>query len=276
MKSTTQKLEDIKKFGLKLDFGETLEMAFANYKKIIWISGAVVLVLAIVCYALMFGVMISVFGLTSLADFTEFQQQGGNIGLLVFNLLIGIIMALVIAPLSAGILQMAHNAETFKEFSFATAFEHYKSEYVKDILLATFIVAFTTNVISFAAEMAFPTIDSEGMMNTGNTWVKFLVVVISLLASFLTFFTVPLIIFGNLTAVEAIKGSFTIVFNRFWVIFFLLFVAGIYALLGLIACCIGICFTIPLIYSMQYLIYRTAVDIEEETELDKIGFDSDL
>ncbi|MNE83546.1 hypothetical protein D3C80_1803690 [compost metagenome] len=48
-------------------------------------------------------------------------------------------------------------------------------------------------------------------------------------------------------------------------------VAVIIAFLGIIALCIGILFTLPIIYTTQYAIYNTAVGVEEHDELDDIG-----
>lgn len=276
MKLKTTKLEDLKQLNYQLDFGQALEQAFENYKKIVWISGAVILVVAIVFYAVAFGIFASIMGATFLTDLTEFQNEGVTTTMLIANLVGGILMTVIIAPLSAGILQMAHNAQTFKEVSFATAFVHYKGKYVKDLLLASFIVAFTTNVISFAAELSFPAIDENGLANGENFLVKLLIILISLFASLLTVLTAPLIIFAKLNAVDAVKGSIALVSKKFFIFLGLFFVVGIFALLGAFACCVGMVFTIPLIYSMQYVVYRTAVNIEEEDELDQIGFGTDL
>jgi len=276
MKSTLQKLEEIKQYGYNLDFGQALEQAFNNYKKIALLTGAVVLVLIIIFYALFFGVMLAVMGAVTITDLTDFQAQESTTVMLIGNLFGSVIFAVLAAPLSAGLLQIAHNAETYKEFSFSTAFEHYKSKYIKDIFLATLILSLGTNIFALLMELLFPLDINDGTLYGANFWMKILVAILTLIIAFMTFLTIPLIIFGNLKATDAIKGSLLLVSKRIFIIFFLLLVALIGGLVGGFACCIGIVFTLPILYSMQYTIYRTAVDIEDNSELDEIGFDSSL
>jgi uncharacterized membrane protein len=89
--------------------------------------------------------------------------------------------------------------------------------------------------------------------------------------SFLTILTLPLIIFGNLKAIDAIQSSFTIVLKQPVTLILLVLVAYIGSFVGLIGCCIGIFFTIPFIYSTQYAVYCAIVGIDSKTELEEIG-----
>jgi hypothetical protein len=93
--------------------------------------------------------------------------------------------------------------------------------------------------------------------------IRFLGIIITYVIAIFTFLVIPLIIFGNLKAIEAIKGSCTIVAKQFFVILGLIIVSYIMALLGLIGFCIGIFFTLPFIYSMYYSIYKDSIGFDE-------------
>ena len=104
-------------------------------------------------------------------------------------------------------------------------------------------------------------------MHGAVQWVGFqwLGIVMSLSISVLTFLTLPLIIFGDLKAMEAIEGSILIVSKQFLILFALIIVATIFICLGLFGFCIGIFFTIPFIYAMYYTIYREIFGDQTQT-----------
>jgi uncharacterized membrane protein len=93
--------------------------------------------------------------------------------------------------------------------------------------------------------------------------------VITLLISFITILTLPLIVFGKLNAIDAIQSSIIIVSKQPLVLLGLIIVAVIAALLGLFGFCIGVFFTWPFLYSMNYVIYKTIIGIDDEIEIDK-------
>jgi hypothetical protein len=82
-----------------------------------------------------------------------------------------------------------------------------------------------------------------------------------------------LIIFGNLQAIEAIKGSMIVVSKQFFILMGLLIVSLLFTMLGIFGFCIGIFFTMPFIYSMYYSIYNEIIgdnDTEEKSEIDTL------
>ena len=74
--------------------------------------------------------------------------------------------------------------------------------------------------------------------------------------------TLPLIVFQNLTAIEAIKTSIAVVAKNPLVIFALLVVGIIGALVGFVGCIIGVFFTIPIVYSINYCLYEAIFEKE--------------
>jgi len=69
----------------------------------------------------------------------------------------------------------------------------------------------------------------------------------------------PLIIFGKLTAIEAINASILTVSKQPLLILALAIVGYIATMVGFIGCCIGIFFTIPFMYSLYYALYAEII-----------------
>jgi hypothetical protein len=172
---------------------------------------------------------------------------------MVIYVLTMIIISCLLSPFVAGLIKMAHCAEKDEEFHVATAFEYYKAPYFKEIITATLLIALFGSVLPTLIEF---------------TGIKFVGTLITMVVSFLTFLTIPLIIFGDLKAVDAIKSSAIVVSKQPLVLIGLLIVGGIASMVGFIGCCIGVFFTIPFMYSMYYAIYTAIIGIDSETELE--------
>ena len=142
---------------------------------------------------------------------------------------------------------MADHGDRDDSFPVSSLFSFYQLPYMIEIMIATFLIT----VISFA-------------QNTLMTYIKFefLGLIINYFISFITLFTIPLIIFGNIKALDAIKYSIQIIFKQPIVLLGLIIVAIIGSLIGFMACCVGVFFTIPFIYSMNYAIYSAIIGID--------------
>ncbi|RZK12330.1 MAG: hypothetical protein EOO46_03580 [Flavobacterium sp.] len=269
MKSTLDKVQEIKNHGYHLDLGEVISQTFDNYKKIALLAGGVILLLMIV-----FGVAIAgiggIFGLAlNFTDFlTEYSVGHFSAAILLINLAVSVIgYALIVAPITAGIIQMAHNAENNNDFDFSTAFSHYKTKHFKHLFLSAAIITFTSSGIGTLIQLS-NLYFFDVFLTTILGIISFFV---SVLVPIFTLLTIPFIIFGNLDAMSAIKASITTVSKRFWLILLLMIIFIICSMLGIFALCIGIFFTLPIYLSAQYIIYRNAVPMEEKDELDEIG-----
>jgi len=268
MKATLQRIEKIKKSGYKLDLGEAINDIFTNYKKIALLGGAVLLVTGIAALVLVGGFAAVIYGATevtnTLADYSK--DMLSSTGLIV-NLVVAVVAAGLFAPITAGLIQMAHHAEVNEEFDFSTAFVHYKSEHFKELFFSAAIVTLAGSSLTTFFQY----------LNLHNPTADFLFIgtglsgLISALIQIFTFLMIPLIIFGNLKAMDAIKSSFVLVSKNFWTILLLSIIFGVFIILGLFAICIGIIFTIPVMYSAQYIIYKNALPIDNTNELDEIG-----
>ncbi|HMK07204.1 MAG TPA: hypothetical protein VK476_06720, partial [Flavobacterium sp.] len=182
---------------------------------------------------------------------TNFSAVGTVIYILVTSLFGGLT-----APFTAGIIKMSHCAATKQDFSIGTAFDYYKSPYFKEIFIAAVIIALFTN----GANVGLQQLD-----------LPFVAIIPSCIIALLCILTIPLIIFGQLTAVEAIQASAMLVSKQIFPIIGLLIVSLIIACLGLIGFCIGMFFTIPFLYACYYCIYDEIIGAEFKSELDEIG-----
>lgn len=268
MKSTLQRLEEIKRTGYKLDLGEAINDIFNNYKKIALLGGAVILLTVIVAIIIFGGAAAVIFGAGEFTQtLTDYSAGIVTQTALIANFVASVVLAGLFAPIVAGLIQMAHNAAINEEFDFGTAFMHFSSKHFKELFLGAAIIALVGSGLTTGIE--FLKLSSGDMSFTlVGTIIGGL---ISGLVTMFTLMMIPLIIFGNLNALDAIRGSFILVSKNFWIILLLVIIVGIGIAVGIFAICIGILFTYPAWYSMQYIIYTKALPIEEADQLDEIG-----
>lgn len=254
MNQTLEKLQDLEKNGYQIDFGNVFNHAFENYKKIALYAGLVLLIFIILFVVFTTVSLVSILGVTAMSK--DFSPENFKIeNLSESNLLIlGVFSTLfscLISPFQAAFLKMAHHGDRDEDFPVSSLFSYYKSPYIKEILISSLLIS----TINFAQTnlMMFIKLDLLGN-------------IITLFISFATLLTVPLIIFGNLTALDAIKHSIKIIFKQPLVLLGLIIVAIIGSLVGLMACCVGILFTMPFLYSMNYAIYCAILGIDNPLE----------
>lgn len=258
MSSTLNQIEEIKNNGYSLDFSNVFNHAFENYKKIALYAGLILLIISIICSFLGGGILVSLYGINHFnKDFFESlqNQQPEGTTFIIYMVVVAILTA-VFSPFTAGFLKMADCADKDETFNFSTIFTYYKSPYFSRIFIATLLISFLSALISI-----------------GFNLIKITVIdtLLTLIISLLTSLTIPLIIFGNLNATDAIKSSIIIVSKQPLILALLFIVAGIASLVGFIGCCIGVVFTIPITYSIKYAIYSAILEIENKDSIDSIG-----
>ena len=87
----------------------------------------------------------------------------------------------------------------------------------------------------------------------------------------LSFFAVVFSNNSELTETEIVKISFSLGTKKWLLTFGLLFITGILGMLGIIACGIGLLFTMAIVYLPVYFVYRDVVGFEDDSEIMKIG-----
>jgi hypothetical protein len=251
MKSTIERIEEIKTNGCSLDFGTVFENAFENYKKIALYAGLMYLVFFILFAILMMIGLVSYVGIENLEGFSEklkhFSELKDKPLEVILKINAGmILLSGLINPFLAGFLKMADCGQKDEEFHVSTMFSYYKSPYFLNIFIAKFIISFVNVGLSILFQFA-------GFEIIGT--------IITLTLAFMTLMTIPFIIFGKLNSFDAIKSSVIIVSKQPLVLLGLIIVSGIGAVIGIFGLCIGIFFTLPFIYSMEYTIYNSIIGI---------------
>ena len=246
------RLEEIKKNSYALDFSIVFNHAFENYKKIA-LYGALIIFVFFVLFTIIATVgLIAIFGAAALSNFftaENLKPEAFSFDILIMLSAVSIVIGSLLSPLPAAFIKMAQCAENDEEFKVASMFQYYKAPYFVELFVSTFIIA----VISAAVSL---------LLNYFKIpLVNFL---FSTVISLFTVFMVPLIIFGKLTAMQAIIASMLIVSKQPLLILALIIVGYIATMVGFIGCCIGIFFTIPFMYSLYYALYSEIIGFPEK------------
>lgn len=251
------RIEEIKRQGYDIDFGEVFNKTIEVYKKIAANAGIVFILFILVMGALVMGIMGAFWGFSTVTEtMTSFNIQNLSAVMVISYVFFIALVGGLVSPFTAGIIKMAYCADNRLEFSIGTAFDYYKGPYFKELFVSTILIGLAGAGISTILE-------SMGVVFVGS--------LITYIISFFTFLTIPLIIFGDIKAVEAIQGSCIIVSKNIFVLFGLLLVGLVIVMIGLVGFCIGVFFTAPFIYAMYYCIYQDIVGTEYKDELDEIG-----
>jgi uncharacterized membrane protein len=253
MKTTKEKIEEIKTNGYQIDFGNVFNHAFENYKKIALYAGLMIFVFAILFGLITGGIVIFTFGVSALNEKMLENIKTANFTgtYMAIYIAVSIILTCLINPFFAGLIKMAHCGEKDEEFHVSTVFEYYKNPYFKELVLSSLLITLSTTALSEIFRIG-------GFEIIGAIFNAVII--------FFTFLTVPLIIFGDLKAIDAIKSSIIIVSKQPFVLLGLIIVSYIASLVGFIGCCIGIFFTLPFMYSMYYAIYTSIIGIDSEND----------
>jgi hypothetical protein len=256
MNLTQERLHDIEKNGYQIDFANVFNHAFENYKKIALYAGLVLFIFSVL-FVIFIGVSLaSIIGVAAMTkelspEKLNFENLSDS-NFLIFGS-IALIVSCLLSPFQAAFLKMAHCGDRDEEFHVSDLFSYYKLPYLQEIIISTFLIS----TIGFAQATLFSYVHFELLGK-----------VITYFISYITLLVVPLIVFGDLKAIEAIKFSILLIFKQPFVILGLIIVAFIGSLVGFIGCCIGVFFTLPFLYSMNYAIYSDIVGIDSSQEIE--------
>lgn len=173
---------------------------------------------------------------------------------LIYSAVLAVATAIV-SPIFAGVNKLAYQIHNDRPFSIGDLFAYYKQPYFSNIFVFSLILAFVVQFLGVVLMQVIPQLAS-----IASIWIQIFLNV-SLI------FVIPLIVFGDMKWVEAMKASFKISFKN-W--FFLLFVLGIgliLSYLGILLCGVGIIFTYPFFYVLIFVIYDDVIGFEEEKDL---------
>lgn len=257
MSNIQHRILEIKTKGYELDFSNVFNETLENFKKIAIVGGMAFLIFSIILGIIFGGGFVFFAGANSMAEnLANFNIQNFSIVSLLIYFVALVFIACIVAPFYSGILKMAYLADHNQEFNIGTAFDYYKGSYFKELITSSAIISlFSVGITILLEKMGIPIVGG------------FLTYAIS----FGMVFVNPLIIFGNLKAIEAINASLVLVLKQAPLLLGLLIVALIICCLGFIGLCIGVFFTMPFIFSMEYVIYKNIFDFKEVSEIDEIG-----
>ncbi|ELV7525559.1 conserved membrane hypothetical protein [Flavobacterium psychrophilum] len=238
-----QEMNETKKY---LSLEETIDDAFQIWKKTALMGGLAFLFLILILTALVSVGMGYFFNAKELPELIkDFNPEilSSNALLIYFGIVIG--FTVLISPFVAGMLKMAYDADNGKEVTFSSIYHYVNSPKFLDIILATATISLFSVLLDNLIKNMLP-----------NTLGEILGFMVSYAISILTFIAIPLVLFKNLNFIDALKLSCSKILNNFFPVLLLMIIAGIFSIIGIIAFCIGLFFTIPFAYAMQYSIYK--------------------
>lgn len=232
----------------RIDIGTVLNNAIEIYKKTFLVSGLSFLFTALFLLALFFIGINYFIGLeTAAAQLKTFDPTHLSLKGTLIYMACGILTTVLIAPFTAGILKMMKDADQEEEeVTISTLFHYVNSPHYTSIISATILLS----LLSFGINIGIQKIITDKSIGS------LLSMSLSVIFSILTLLTIPNIIFKDLGVINAIKNSIVSTNKNFFQILLLLLIAVIIGYLGLIAFCIGMFFTFPIYFAVQYSIYK--------------------
>ena len=234
-----------------LDFGKILDLTINMFKEV-WLKGfLMVLIIAIITLVLTF--FFASIGLGSGAyEFNwnegfQFNTSYNNSLSLIYSLPQGIIVGSISIGLMAGFYRIVKQVD-LNEMQKDDFFYYFQGAYISKVFMIGIIYAL---IVTIAQLMFF---------------IPYIYAFVPL-----SFFAVVFANNPDLTETEIVKLSFNLGTKKWLLTFGLLFVTGILGMLGIIACGIGLLFTISIMYLPVYFVYRDVVGFEEDSEIMKIG-----
>lgn len=231
----------------KIEIGITLNNAIELFKKTFLVGGLAFLFITVLLMTVVFiGIQFFIGFEVAAEQMKTFDPT--NLSLKGTMLYLGglLLITLLIAPFSAGILKMMQDADRNEEVTFSTLFFYVNSPYYTSIILATLVLSLT----SFGLNIGLQKIIMEKSVGS------YISMTLSIIFSVLTLLSIPNIIFKDMSVLSAIKNSISDTASNFFQILLLLVIAVIIGYIGLIAFCIGILFTFPIYFAVQYSIYK--------------------
>ncbi len=260
-----QRINDRLQSDVSFNFDKFFADAWSIFKKVTFLVAGSIFVLAVpilIVYSITLPFMLGIQSFTQYFSIIQedpyyFQEIQQSPIYLLKQMLVNVIIALLFAPINAGLIKLCRDADKTGEVNFGTIFKYYKGEYFGRLILAVLITAMVSGFLN----IAFSFIPFVGGL---------IYMVVVLVFAILISFVQPLIIFGNLDLGKAFSLSFKIAGKFFWPVLGYSLLFGLLTGLGLIACCIGIFFTAAFIPVCNYLLYKYAVGFPEDEETEEV------
>lgn len=264
LSSLQEKIDNAK----ELDFGDILSKTFDLFKKT-WLQGFILVLLVMI---IMIPFFIAVFK-PMYSSILE-QAQSGNYdpndgSAFIQNqpdsfryMILGLTFAIsfISTGLMAGFYRIVKRIDFEEAYGFLDFFYFYKAKNIGKIFA---IAAFSLLIalINFACEKFFPPLGAS----------LFNGVLSVILSVYTTLFVVFFAFNSHLESSDFFMLSFKFGSKKWFLLFGLMFVAGIIGMLGAIACLVGMFFTISIVYLPTYLVYKEVFGFDNKSAIDEIG-----
>lgn len=251
--------ERIQNGKIKFEFDSFFSTGWNIFKKVTLMIAGAIFIMAIpilVVYAVMMPFLMGISSFDQYMDIVKdnpyyMQQLQRSPIYLLKQSLMQIVIALITAPINAGMVKLCRDADKEQELRFGTIFSYYKAPYFGKLLATVLITTLITSGFSFAFSF-IPVLGS--LLNIG------VVLVVYVMFAYVQ----PLIIFSNADLGKAFSLSFRLASKTFWPVLGFSMLFGLLCCLGILACCIGVIFTAAFIPVCHYLIYKHGVGFPED------------
>lgn len=255
--NTFQFLENKINNAKSLDFGDIISESVDLFKKV-WLKGFLVIL-----FVMISGVIISfLFSLIGLAPENNLFNNGFEIemdsflGFYTKNALYSIPQSIIVGTLSIAFVSAFYRIckqTVLGKNDSDDYFYFFKKEYFSKV----FMLGLIYTGIATLAQLLFV--------------IPYIYVMVPLSYFSMIFANNP-----DLTESDIVKASFKLGNKKWLITFGTMFVMGILAMLGIVACFIGILFTMSIVYLPVFFVYKEVIGFEETSEIDQIGMGSDL
>ncbi len=236
------------------DLGSTIEETFNIYKKTAVINGLFIMILVLFLMALA-GIGMSYF--FNAADLTEsiktFKPENLAQNEILILVGISIIINVLIIPFVAGMLKVNQEADKTGETKFATIYSLVDNPIYIQLVLGIILGTILSSIINYLP--IFIGLDKKFQM---------IFTILGYIFAIFNFMTIPIIALKNANFIDATVLSFKATSSNLFFIIIMMILGIIGASIGLFAFCIGLFFTAPIFYTVQYVLYKR---IFEEKEL---------
>jgi uncharacterized membrane protein len=178
--------------------------------------------------------------------------------MLIYSAVMALIIALI-TPLLSGLYKVSYKNKYESESSVADLFSYYRQPYFLNIFIFSFLFGLISQLLSFFLGQAIPVFGSL---------IGFLIQVFLGVSLILT---IPFIIFGNLSWIEAVRASFKVTLKNWFFLFFILLISTIIAFIGVILCGVGFLFSYPFLYTSTFILYDEIIGFPQQDEISEIG-----
>lgn len=229
-------------------FENTLDRSFEIYKKTFLIAGIAFLLLTIVLIMMYMTGINFFFGFENFAEKmkTFNPEELSTEGTLMYFGGISLVTVLI-APFNAGILKIMKDADDDQELTISSLFHYINSKYFIPIIVTTILLSLFSFILNIGLDKAIGNSSLGKVFSTS----------VSIAFSILTVITLPNVIFKDLNPTQAIMNSISNCSKNFFKIFLLMTIAIVIGCLGVLGLCIGLFFTFPIYFAMQYAIFKS-------------------